>query len=97
MCGLPHNFAIGAFHCKPQGSGKSGKMAFWMPSAFQKAPHGELLVLTGCNGKTLGGTSSVLDRHKVPMAPLDTFMRLHTTNSVLVLLEYAFALCQPGA
>ena len=31
------------------------------------------------------------------MAPLDTFMRLHTTNGVPVLLEYAFALCQPGA
>ena len=52
MCGLPHDFAIGAFHCKPQGCGKSGKMAFWVPPAFQKAPRGELLVLTGCNGKT---------------------------------------------
>ena len=31
------------------------------------------------------------------MAPLDTFMRLHATNSILVLLEYAFALCEPGA
>ena len=31
------------------------------------------------------------------MAPLDTFMSLHTTNDALVLLEYAFALCQPGA
>ena len=31
------------------------------------------------------------------MAPLDTFMRLHATNGVLVLPEYAFALCKPGA
>ena len=31
------------------------------------------------------------------MAPLNTFMRLHATNGVPVLPEYAFALCQPGA
>ena len=30
------------------------------------------------------------------MAPLDTFMWLHATNSILVLPEYAFALCKPG-
>ena len=29
------------------------------------------------------------------MSPLDTFVKLHTTNGVLVLLEYAFALCSP--
>ena len=52
MCGPPYNFAIGAFHCKPQSSGKSGKMAFYVPPVFQKAPQGELLVLNGCNGKT---------------------------------------------
>ena len=31
------------------------------------------------------------------MAPLNTFMRLHATNGVPVLPEYAFTLCQPGA
>ena len=30
------------------------------------------------------------------MAPLDTFMKLHATNGVLVLPEYAFALCSTG-
>ena len=97
MCGPPHDFAIGAFHCKPQSSEKSGKMAFYAPPAFQKAPQGELLVLNGCNGKTWGGTGSGTNQHEVPMAPLDTFMRLHATNGVLVLPEYAFALCEPGA
>ena len=61
MCGPPHDFAVGAFHCKPQSSRKSGKLAFWVPLAFRKALPGELLVLTGCNGKTWGGTSSVPD------------------------------------
>ena len=97
MCGPPHDFAIGAFHCKPQSSEKSGKMALYAPPAFQEAPQGELLVLNGCNGKTWGGTRSGTNQHEVPMAPLDTFMRLHATNSVLVLPEYAFALCEPGA
>ena len=52
MCGPPHDFAIRAFHCKPQGSGKSGKLSFWAPPAFWRAPSGELLLLTGCNRKT---------------------------------------------
>ena len=30
------------------------------------------------------------------MAPLDTFVKLHATNGVPALLEYAFALCSPG-
>ena len=72
-------------------------MAFYAPLAFQKAPQGELLVLNRCNGKIWGGTGSGTNRHEVPMAPLDTFMRLHATNGVLVLPEYAFALCEPGA
>ena len=72
-------------------------MAIYAPLAFQKAPQGELLVLNRCNGKTWGGTGSDTNQHEVPMAPLDTFMRLHATNGVLVLPEYAFALCEPGA
>ena len=97
MCGLPHDFAVIAFHCKLQGPGKSGKLAFWLPPAFRKGPLRELLALTSCNGKTWGGTSSIVDQQEVPMAPLDTFMRLHATNSILVLPEYTFALCEPGA
>ena len=85
MCGPPHDFAIRAFHCKPQSSGKSGKMAFYAPLAFWKAPQGELLVLNRYNGKTWSGNGSGMDQHEVPMAPLDTFMRLHTTNGVPLL------------
>ena len=91
LCGRPQDFAIGAFHCK--GSGKSGKQIFWAPPVFWKAPPGELLMLTGCNGKTWGSTGSVPDRHEVQMAPLDTFMKLQATNGVPVLPEYAFTLC----
>ena len=93
MCGEPQDFAVAALHCKSQISGKNGKSTFWAPPAFQRAPLRELLLLTGCRGKTWGGTSSVPDRHEVPMAPLDTFMRLHTDdNGKLVLPEYALAL-----
>ena len=59
LCGPPQDFAIGTFHCKSQGSGKSEKLIFQAPLAFWRAPPGELLMLTGCNGKTWGGTSSV--------------------------------------
>ena len=61
MCGPPHDFTVGAFHCKPQGSRKSGKLSFWAPPAFRRALPSELLLLTGCNGKTWGGTGSVPD------------------------------------
>ena len=96
FCGPPQDFAIGAFHCKSQGSGKSKKLTFWAPPAFWKASPGELLTLTGYNGKTWGGTSSAPEQHKVQMAPLDSFMKLHATNGILVLPEYAFALCSPS-
>ena len=71
-------------------------MAFYAPPAFRKAPQGEILVLHGCNGKIWDATSSGMDHHEVPVAPLNTFMRLHTSNRVPVLPEYAFALCEPG-
>ena len=61
MCGPPADFAIGALHCKPPSTGKTGKMTFYAPPAFRKAPQGELLVLTGCNGKTWGTASSGMD------------------------------------
>ena len=96
LCSPPQDFAIGAFHCKSQGSGKSKKLTFQAPPAFQKALPGELLTLTGYNGKTWGGTGLAPEQHKVQMAPLDTFMKLHATNSVPALPEYAFALCSPG-
>ena len=92
MCGPPQDFAVGALHCK-----HSGKMTFYAPLAFQRAPKGELLVLSGHNGKTWGGTSSGMDHHEVPMAPLNVFMKLNASNRILVLPEYAFALCEPGS
>ena len=72
-------------------------MTFYAPPAFRKAPQGELLVLNGCNGKTWGGTSSGMDHHEVPMAPLNVFMKLNTSNGIPILPEYAFTLCEPGS
>ena len=97
MCGPPHDFAVGALHCKHSSSGKTGKMTFYAPLAFRRAPKGELLVLSGCNGKTWGGTSSGVDHHEVPMAPLNVFMKFNASNGILVLPEYAFAWCEPGS
>ena len=97
MCGPPHDFAVGALHCKHSSTRKNGKMAFYAPPAFRKAPKGELLVLNGCNGKTWGSTGSGVDHHKVQMAPLNTFMKLNASNRIPILPEYAFALCEPGS
>ena len=96
LCRPPQDFAVGAFHCKSQDSGKSEKLTFLAPPAFQKALPGELLMLTGYNGKTWGGTGSAPEQHEVQMAPLDTFVKLHATNGVLALPEYAFTLCSPS-
>ena len=97
MCGPPHDFAVGALHCKHSSSGKTGKMTFYAPSAFRKALKGELLVLSGCNGKTWGGTGSGMDHHEVLMAPLNVFMKLNASNRIPVLPEYTFVLCEPGS
>ena len=96
LCRPPQDFAIRAFHCKSQGSGKSKKLTFWAPPAFRKASPSELLTLTGYNGKTWGGTGLAPEQHEVQMAPLDTFVKLHATNGILALPEYAFALCSPS-
>ena len=95
MCGPPYDFAVGALHCKHSSSGKTGKMAFYAPPAFQRAPKGELL--SGCNGKTWGGTGSGMDHHEVLMAPLNVFMKLNASNGIPVISEYAFALCELGS
>ena len=97
MCSPPHDFAVRALHCKHSSSGKTGKMTFYAPPAFQKAPQGELLVLNGCNGKTWGGTGSGMDHHEVPMALLNVFMKLNASNRIPILLEYAFVLCELGS
>ena len=97
LCGPPQDFAVRAFHCKSQGSGKNKKLTYQAPPAFRKAPPSDLLALTGFNGKTLGSTGSGPDLHIVQMAPLDTFMKPHATNGVQVLPEYTFALCSAGS
>ena len=53
--------------------------------------------MNGCNGKTWGGTGSGVDHHKVPMAPLNVFMKLNASNGIPILPEYAFALCELGS
>ena len=97
MCGPPHCFAVRAFHCKHSSSGNASKMTFYAPLAFRKALKGELLVLSGCNGKTWSGTFSGMDHHEVPMARLYVFMKLNASNRIPVLPEYAFALCELGS
>ena len=72
-------------------------MTFYASPAFQRAPKGELLVLSGCNGKTWGGTVSGVDHHEVLMAPLNVFMKLNASNGIPVLPEYAFVLCELGS
>ena len=44
MCGPPHDFAVGALHCKHSSSGKTGKMAFLCTSGF---PEGSERGVTG--------------------------------------------------
>ena len=82
FCSPPQDFAIGAFHCKSQGSGKSKKLTFRAPPAFWKVSPSELLTLTGYNGKTWGSTGLTPEQHEVQMAPLDTFLKLRATNGV---------------
>ena len=73
-------------------------MTSWAPPAFQKAPPGELVLITGNGSKTWGYISGTPKCHNVPMAPLDSFVQLKTTeDGEPILPEYAFALCLPGS
>ena len=36
LCGPPEDFAVGAFYCKSQASGKNKKLTYWAPPAFRK-------------------------------------------------------------
>ena len=56
------------------------------------------VLITGSSSKTWGYTSRTPERHDVPMAPLDSFVQLKTTeDGEPILPEYAFALCLPGS
>ena len=73
-------------------------MTSWAPPAFRKAPPGELVLITGNGSKTWRYTGRTPECHKVPMAPLDSFIQLNTTeDGEPILPEYAFALCLPGS
>ena len=91
----PH---MGALHRRPDCFCKVGEMTSWAPLAFQKAPPRELVLITGNSSKTWGYTGETPERHEVPMAPLDSFVQLNTTeDGEPILPEYAFALCLPGS
>ena len=93
-CGYTENFVVGALHRRPDGFCKAGEMTSWAPPAFLKAPPGELVLISGNSSKTWGYTSRTPEHHDVPMAPLDSFVRLNTTeDGEPILPEYAFALC----
>ena len=97
-CGYTDDFTVGALHRRPDCFCKVGEMTSWAPPAFRKAPSSELVLITGSGSKTWGYTSGTPERHDVPMAPLDSFVQLKTTeDGEPILPEYAFALCLPGS
>ena len=97
-CGYMENFAVGALHWRPDCFCKAGEMTSWAPLAFRKAPPRKLVLITGNGSKTWGYTGGIPECHNVPMAPVDSFVQLNTTeDGEPVLLEYAFALCLPGS
>ena len=96
-CRYTEDFAVGTLHRRPDCFCKVGEMTSWAPPAFRKAPPGELVLISGNGSKTWGYTGRTSKRHDVPMAPLDSFIQLKTTeDGEPILPEYAFALCLPG-
>ena len=92
------DFAVGALHWRQDCFCKVREMTSWAPPAFQKAPPGELVLITGSSSKTWGYTSGTPECHDIPMAPLDSFVQLKTTeDGEPILPEYTFALCLPGS
>ena len=97
-CGYTEDFAVGTLHQRPDCFCKVGEMTSWAPSAFRKAPPREFVLITRSGSKTWGYTGGTLERHNIPMAPLDSFVQLKTTeDGEPILPEYAFALCLPGS
>ena len=95
-CGYTEDFGVGALHRRPDCFCKIGEMTSWAPLAFRKAPPGELVLITRNGSKTWGYTGGTPECHDVPMAPLDSFIQLKTTeDGEPILPEYAFALCLP--
>ena len=97
-CRYTEDFTVGALHQRPDCFCKVGEITSWAPPAFRKAPPGELVLITGIGSKTWGYTSGTPECHNIPMAPLDSFVQLKTTeDGEPILPEYAFALCLPGS
>ena len=98
LCGYTKNFIISALHRRLDNFSKGREITSWAPPAFLKAAPRELVLITGSGSKTWGYTGSVPECHDVPMAPLDSFIKLGTNEAgEPVLLEYTFALCIPGS
>ena len=98
LCGYAKNFAVSALHRRPDNFNKGREITSWVPPAFRRAPPRELVLVTGSGSKIWGYTSGVPERHDVPMAPLDSFVQLSTTEArELILPEYTFALCILGS
>ena len=97
-CRYTEDFAVGTLHERQDYFCKVEEITSWAPPAFQKAPPGELVLITGSGSKTWGYTGRTPECHIVPMAPLDSFIQLKTTeDGEPILPEYAFALCLPGS
>ena len=79
-CGYTEDFAVGALHRRPDCFCKVKEMTSWAPLTFRKAPPRELVLITGSGSKTWGYTGRTPECHKVPMAPLDSFIQLKTTE-----------------
>ena len=87
---------MGTLHQRPDCFCKVREMTSWAPPALWKAPPRELVLITGSGSKTWGYTGGTPKRHDIPMAPLDSFVQLNTTeDGEPILPEYAFALCLP--
>ena len=98
LCGYTKNFAVSTLHQRLDNFGKGREITSWAPPAFRRAPPGELVLITGSGSKMWGYTGTVPERHDVPMAPLDSFVQLGTTEAgEPILPEYTFALCIPGS
>ena len=97
-CRYTEDFAVGALHQRQDCFCKVEEMTSWAPPAFQKAPPRELVLIIRSGSKTWGYTGGTSEHHDIPMAPLDSFVQLKTTeDGEPILLEYAFALCLPGS
>ena len=82
LCGYTKNFAVSTHHPRLDNFGKGGEITSWAPLDFWKAPPRELVLITLSGSKTWGYTGGIPECHDVPMAPLDSFIQLGTTEAM---------------